>query len=130
MNRFSGLVLPAGPGPAKDHTPVRLQRRHVGLLLNVVVSSAAAATIVLSLVVLCSTATNRQRWYRPSRLLRSAGSQDQLLLLGILLSSSSVLISGLDGSSVPDWMFEIFCSVSRESSVISERLNFWLLHVW
>lgn len=51
------------------------------------------------------------------RLLRSrSGSQDELLLLGILLSSSSVLISGLDEASLSNWTLELLCSVSSDGS--------------
>lgn len=45
------------------------------------------------------------------RLLR-AGGQDELLLLGLLLSSSSVLLSGLDAASLSSWTSELLCSVS------------------
>ncbi|KAK2909650.1 hypothetical protein Q8A73_007365 [Channa argus] len=96
-----------GPGPARDQALVHLQRHHVSLLLFSMVSSAAVGTIFISLlIILClrySSCSQRPR--------SSGGSQDQLLLLGVLLSSSSVLVSGLDGSFVSDWTLEIFCSV-------------------
>ncbi|KAK2845174.1 hypothetical protein Q5P01_011833 [Channa striata] len=114
-----------GPGPARDRALVRLQQRHVSPLLLVMVSSAAAVTISISLcITLCLRSSLRSLTglirvechsccspsvSRPPR--SSGGPQDQLLLLGVLLSSSSVLVSSMDGSSVPEWMLEISCSV-------------------
>lgn len=128
---------PAGPGPPRDQTLVLRQLRGVNLVLYVVVSSAAAVIIIVVLIVLCFIVHHRRHWYNVSawtcrvdqtlncyrtccplclsvlRLLRSStGSQDQLLLLSILVSSSSVLISGLDQASVSNRTLEILCSVS------------------
>ncbi|XP_061574090.1 gamma-aminobutyric acid type B receptor subunit 2-like [Cololabis saira] len=113
---------PAGPGPARDRVQVRVQRRHVSFLLYAVVSSAAVATIFITLGLLVFIILHRKIWSLaagpagpagPPRPPRSTGppSQDLLLLLAVLLSVSSVLVSGLDGSSVPDWIQEICCSV-------------------
>lgn len=112
-----------------------MQWQHVGLLLYGIVSSAAALTIIITLTVLFLTAVH----WKPRcsfsaillnicvrnllvgepgsgcgcRLLRSgSGSRTELLLLGILLSSSSVLISGLDGASLSSGTFGLLCSVS------------------
>ncbi len=143
---------PAGPGPARDQTLVLLQRRHVSLLLYSVVSAAAAVIIIITLTVLFLTVINRKHWcdlltprqcqtlscrlvHEPPavvcpsacRLLRSsAGSQDELLLLGILLSSSSVLISGLDEASLSRWTFELLCSVSLDGCIF-KKINSILL---
>ncbi len=58
------------------------------------------------------------------RLLRSSGgSQDELLLLGILLSSSSVLISGLDEASLSNWTFELLCSVGSDSCILNKYID-------
>ncbi|XP_027131524.1 gamma-aminobutyric acid type B receptor subunit 2 isoform X2 [Larimichthys crocea] len=95
-----------GPGPARDRTLVLEQRRHVGLLLYSIVSAAAAVTIIITLIVLFLAVLCPEHW-----LLTSSGdSQDKLLLLGILLSSSSVLISGLDGASLSNWTSQVLCS--------------------
>lgn len=42
----------------------------------------------------------------------SDGSEDELLLLGVLMSSSSILVSGLDGATWSLWTSELLCSVS------------------
>ncbi|XP_028281013.1 gamma-aminobutyric acid type B receptor subunit 2-like [Parambassis ranga] len=106
LRLMSHLLKFGGPGPARDGPLVRLDHRHVSLLLYCIVSSAAAVTIIASLLVLCFVIINRKHW-----LLSSSGvSQDELLLLGVLLSSSSVLLSGLDGVALSDWTIEILCS--------------------
>ncbi|XP_032413721.1 gamma-aminobutyric acid type B receptor subunit 2-like isoform X1 [Xiphophorus hellerii] len=96
-----------GPGPARDQTLVRQQPLRVGLLLYCVLSAAAVGTIFITLTVLCIIIIGRWRWPRRP----GASPQDELLLLGLLLSSASVLFSGLDRTSLPDPTLEIFCSV-------------------
>ncbi|XP_073340806.1 gamma-aminobutyric acid type B receptor subunit 2-like [Pagrus major] len=109
-----------GPGPARDQTLVVPQRQHVSFLLYVIVSSAAAVTIIITLTVLFFTFINRKH-----RLLRSrSGSQDELLLLGILLSSSSVLTSGLDGASLSNWTLELLCSVRLWTLSVGHAVGF------
>ncbi|TKS82712.1 Gamma-aminobutyric acid type B receptor subunit 2 [Collichthys lucidus] len=62
------------------------------------------------------------------RLLTSSGdSQDKLLLLGILLSSSSVLISGLDGASLSNWTSEVLCSVRLWTLSVGHTVGFAVL---
>lgn len=64
-----GAFGPAGPGPARDRTPVRVQRQHVSLLLYSIVSSAAALTIIITLTVLFLTVINRKHRYSFSTVL-------------------------------------------------------------
>ncbi|XP_039973049.1 gamma-aminobutyric acid type B receptor subunit 2-like [Xiphias gladius] len=123
LRLLNHLLQFKGPGPARDRTLVRLQHRRVNLLLYSIVSSAAAVTFVVALIVLCFVAVPRKRW----RLRSSGGSQDGLLLLGILLSSSSVPISGLDGASVSDWTFEILCSVRLWTLSVGHTVGFAVL---
>ncbi|XP_028986174.1 gamma-aminobutyric acid type B receptor subunit 2-like [Betta splendens] len=112
-----------GRGPARDRALVRLQHRHVSLFVYITVSSAAAVIIFITLLIICLRVINRKHW-----LLRSSSrSQDGLLLLGVLLSSCSVLISGLDGATVSDWMFEMFCSVHLWSLSVGHTLIFTAL---
>lgn len=116
-----------------------------------VLSSAAALTIILTLTILFLTTLHHK--YRsgpemthpvlqkhltilileslceivepgsdPCRRPRS-GSQDELLLLGLLLSSSSILVSGLDGASLSSWTSELLCSVS---SHVQGRALMWV----
>ncbi|XP_038160477.1 gamma-aminobutyric acid type B receptor subunit 2-like isoform X2 [Cyprinodon tularosa] len=109
-----------GSGPAKDQTAVRLQQRRVSLLLYAVISSAAAGTIFISLIFLCLILVGHRR-----RLLRSGSpSQDQLVLLGLLLTSSSVLCSGLDRTSLPDQTLEILCSVRLWTLSVGHTVSF------
>ncbi|XP_034467920.1 gamma-aminobutyric acid type B receptor subunit 2-like [Hippoglossus hippoglossus] len=112
-----------GGGPARDQTLVRPQRRHVKLLQYSIVSSAAAVTIIIALMLLCFIIFHRKHW-----LLRSGSvSQDQLLLLGVLLSSSSVLVSGVDGASVSDGTFEILCSAGVWTLCVGHTVSFTVL---
>ncbi|KAK5604842.1 hypothetical protein CRENBAI_008928 [Crenichthys baileyi] len=96
-----------GPGPAKDQTLVHLQHRQVSLILYTLISSVATGTIFITLIILCIVIISHRRW--PLR--SGSSSQDELLLLGLLLSSSSVLFSGLDRTSLPDRTLEVLCSV-------------------
>ncbi|KAM6910515.1 gamma-aminobutyric acid type B receptor subunit 2-like [Xenentodon cancila] len=112
-----------GPGPARDQTLIRLQHHHVSLLLYVVVASAAGATIFITLTVLCFVVFNHKHWTLTS----GSTSQDLLLLLGVLLSSCSVLLSGLDGASLSDWTFEIFCSVRLWTLSVGHSVGFAVL---
>lgn len=126
-------VCPAGPGPAKDQNLVRLQQRRVSLILFFIMSSIAAVTIIITLTLLCFINVRHKLRYDTVhficsdwRLLcwlisalsasgppsRTDRSQDGLLLLGVLLSSSSIMISGLDEASLSHWMLELLCSVS------------------
>ncbi|XP_032413722.1 gamma-aminobutyric acid type B receptor subunit 2-like isoform X2 [Xiphophorus hellerii] len=109
-----------GPGPARDQTLVRQQPLRVGLLLYCVLSAAAVGTIFITLTVLCIIIIGRWRWPRRP----GASPQDELLLLGLLLSSASVLFSGLDRTSLPDPTLEIFCSNQLQET---GRVQLWIL---
>lgn len=104
---------PAGPGPARDRPLVLVQQLRVPLRAYVAVSSAAALTIISTVALLFLTVINRNRGNRPAGTDPRAGGQDEmLLLLGLLLSSSSVLLSGLDAASLSNWTSQLLCSVS------------------
>ncbi|XP_060890447.1 gamma-aminobutyric acid type B receptor subunit 2-like isoform X2 [Labrus mixtus] len=123
LRLMNHLLKFKGPGPARDRTLVLEQWQHVGLLLYGAVSSAAAVTIVITLTVLCFTVCSRKL-----RLLRwSGGSRDELLLLGILLSSSSVLVSGLDEALLSDLTYEILCSVRLWTLCVGHTVGFSVL---
>ncbi|XP_074538780.1 gamma-aminobutyric acid type B receptor subunit 2-like [Halichoeres trimaculatus] len=112
-----------GPGPVRDRTLVLEQWQHVSFLLYGVISSAAAVTIVITLTVLCFTCCSHRL-----RLLRwSGGSRDELLLLGILLSSSSVLVSGLDEALLSDQTYQILCSVRLWALCVGHTVGFTAL---
>ncbi|XP_035529097.1 LOW QUALITY PROTEIN: gamma-aminobutyric acid type B receptor subunit 2-like [Morone saxatilis] len=133
LRLMNHLLRFKGPGPPRDRTLVLVQQQHIGLLLYSVVSSAASVTIIIALTALLLTVINRI-WLLKS----GSGSQDELLLLGILLSSSSVLMSGLDGASLSDQTSEVLCSVrswSVELSSVGHTLGLpvlftrtWRLH--
>ncbi|KAM6995469.1 gamma-aminobutyric acid type B receptor subunit 2-like isoform 2-T2 [Tautogolabrus adspersus] len=123
LRLMNHLLKFKGPGPARDRTLVLEQWQHVGLLLYGVISSTAAVTIVITLTVLCFTVCSRKL-----RLLRwSGGSRDELLLLGILLSSSSVLVSGLDEALLSDLTYEILCSVRLWTLCVGHTVGFSVL---
>ncbi|XP_071754998.2 gamma-aminobutyric acid type B receptor subunit 2-like [Centroberyx gerrardi] len=118
----SHLVKFKGSGPAADRPVVRLQRRRVGLPLYAVVSSLAAFTVFLTLIVLFLHVWNRKHW-----LLRDGRPRDELLLLGLLLSSSSVPLSGLDGASLSDPTFDLLCSVRLWFLSVGHSVGFAVL---
>ncbi|XP_041650235.1 gamma-aminobutyric acid type B receptor subunit 2-like [Cheilinus undulatus] len=123
LRLMSHLLKFKGPGPTRDRTLVLEQWQHVGLLLYGVVSSAAAVTIVLTLTALCFTVCSQKL-----RLLSwNGGSRDELLLLGILLSSSSVLVSGLDEALLSDQTYEILCSVRLWTLCVGHTVGFAVL---
>ncbi|XP_026173081.1 gamma-aminobutyric acid type B receptor subunit 2-like [Mastacembelus armatus] len=106
LRLLSHLLQFKGPGPVRDQSLVRVQHRHVSLLLYLTASSAAAGTIFITLLLLCLSVFSHKQ-----RLTWSGGARDELLLLGILLSSSSVLVSGLDAAAPSEWVCEVLCSV-------------------
>lgn len=142
---------PAGPGPARDQPVILLQQLRVPLRVYMVVSSAAALTIILTVTILFLTTVNHKYRSDPEMthpvlqkrlnilILQSlceisepgsdtcrrprSGSQDELLLLGLLLSSSSILVSGLDEASLSSWTSELLCSVS---SHVRGRALMWV----
>ncbi|XP_047455614.1 gamma-aminobutyric acid type B receptor subunit 2-like [Mugil cephalus] len=127
LRLMNHLLKFKGPGPARDQTLVLLQQRHVSLLLYSVMSSAAAVIIIVSLIVLCFVLVGHKRPSSSRPLTSGSGSQDELLLLGIVLCSSSVLFSGLDGASLSDWTFDIFCSARLWTLSLGHTLGFSVL---
>ncbi|XP_067456490.1 gamma-aminobutyric acid type B receptor subunit 2-like [Thunnus thynnus] len=125
LRLMNHLLKFKGSGPAKDQTEVRLQQRLVSLLLYSIVSSVATVTIIITLTILCFIIINRKHW-----LLRaSGGSQDELLLLGVLLSSASVLISGLDEALLSDRTLELLCSVRLWILSVGHTVGFSVLFI-
>uniref|UniRef100_UPI0037E940D6 gamma-aminobutyric acid type B receptor subunit 2-like n=1 Tax=Semicossyphus pulcher TaxID=241346 RepID=UPI0037E940D6 len=123
LRLMNNLLKFKGPGPARDRTLVVEQWQHVDLLLYAIISSAAAVTIVITLTVFCFTVCSRKL-----RLLRwSGGTRDELLFLGILLSSSSVLVSGLDEALLTDQTFEVLCSVRLWTLCVGHTVGFAVL---
>ncbi|KAM4557852.1 gamma-aminobutyric acid type B receptor subunit 2-like [Odontesthes bonariensis] len=123
LRLMNHLLKFKGSAPAKDQTLVRLQHRHVSLLLYTIVSSAAAVTVFILLTVLCFIVINYKRWLLSS----GSASQDQLLLLGMLLASSSVPLSGLDEASLSDWTFDLLCSAHLWTLSVGHTLGFIVL---
>ncbi|XP_056901236.1 gamma-aminobutyric acid type B receptor subunit 2-like isoform X2 [Takifugu flavidus] len=118
-----------GPGPARDRPVMLLQQLRVPLRVYMVVSSAAALAIILTVTILFLTTVNHK--YRRPR----SGSQDELLLLGLLLSSSSILVSGLDEASLSSWTSELLCSIRMWTLWVGHTLTFaviftrmWMLY--
>nr|XP_040020912.1 gamma-aminobutyric acid type B receptor subunit 2-like isoform X6 [Gasterosteus aculeatus aculeatus] len=114
-----------GPGPTRDRTLVVVQRQHVSFLLYGIISSAAAGTIFITLALLFFTAICRK--HRPLTL--SDGSEDELLLLGVLMSSSSILVSGLDGATWSLWTSELLCSVRLWTVSLGHTVGFSVLFI-
>lgn len=131
IDKNLGSAPPAGPGPPADRRPVLVQRRRLGLLLSSVLFSAAAVTVAASLSLLVLAIACSKHRYAPLLvsggvaagvmlwlwcILRCAHLEEQLLvLLGVLLSSTSVLLSGLDGALLSSKTLGLLCSVSSIS---------------
>ncbi|XP_030606337.1 gamma-aminobutyric acid type B receptor subunit 2-like [Archocentrus centrarchus] len=128
LRLMNHLIRFKGPGPAKEQTMVHLQHHHISLLLYTIISSSAGVTIIITLIVLFFIIINHKRW----RISSSPGSLDELLLLGILLSSSSVLFSGLDEASLSDGMLEVLCSVHLWTLSVGHTVGFAALftRIW
>ncbi|KAK1895044.1 Gamma-aminobutyric acid type B receptor subunit 2 [Dissostichus eleginoides] len=103
LRLINHLLRFKGPAAARDRTLVLEQGLHVGLLMFGIVSSAAALTIIITLTFLLFTLIHHKH--------ACSGCLEELLLLGLLLSSSSVMISGLDGASLSPEVFQTLCSV-------------------
>ncbi|KAF3839001.1 hypothetical protein F7725_017718 [Dissostichus mawsoni] len=103
LRLINHLLRFKGPAAARDRTLVLEQGLHVGLLMFGIVSSAAALTIIITLTFLLFTLIHRKH--------ACSGCLEELLLLGLLLSSSSVMISGLDGASLSPEVFQTLCSI-------------------
>ncbi|XP_056143038.1 gamma-aminobutyric acid type B receptor subunit 2-like [Lampris incognitus] len=127
-----------GETPARDRTFVSLQPRHIDLISYGVMSSVTTLTIIITLTVLLFSIRHHKHWYVSSqtstasfsnpRLVKASGwPLDELLLLGMLLSSSSVLLSGLDGSLVSEPTFDLLCSVRLWSLSVGHTIGFGAL---
>ncbi|XP_013877646.1 gamma-aminobutyric acid type B receptor subunit 2 [Austrofundulus limnaeus] len=124
LRLMNHLLKFKGPGPAKDQTLVRLQHRPVSLFLYFIMSSAAAVIIFITLMVLCFVIINHRCW--------SGSFQDQFLLLGLLLCSSSVLLSGLDETSLSDEVLDVLCSARLWTLSVGHSVGFMVLftRIW
>ncbi|KAL6109919.1 gabbr2 [Pungitius sinensis] len=125
LRLMNHLLKFPGQRPTRDRTMVVVQRQHVSFLLYGIISSAAAGTIFITLALLFFTAICRK--HRPLTL--SDGSEDELLLLGVLLSSSSILVSGLDGVSWSLWTSELLCSVRLWTFSLGHTVAFSVLFI-
>ncbi|KAK9514483.1 hypothetical protein VZT92_027948 [Zoarces viviparus] len=119
LRLMNQLLTFTGPGPARDQTLVLLQRQHVSFLLYGMMSSAAAVTIFITLTLLFIVIRRKH----------CDGSQDELLLLGVLLSCFSVLVSGLDGASWSSWSSELLCSVRLWTVSLGHTVSFTVLFI-
>nr|XP_054596777.1 gamma-aminobutyric acid type B receptor subunit 2 isoform X2 [Nothobranchius furzeri] len=123
LRLMNHLLKFKGPGPAKDQTLVHLHHHHISLLLYTTVSSAAAVTIFITLIILCFIIIKHKHWLLSS----NTSSWDKLLLVGLLLSSTSVLLSGLDGASLPEEVFNILCSARLWTLSVGHTVGFSVL---
>ncbi|KAM3873543.1 gamma-aminobutyric acid type B receptor subunit 2-like [Diretmus argenteus] len=114
-----------GAGPAKDQVSVRLQPRRVGPVLYWILSSLAVVTIVVTLIIFCFNIRNRKHWL----LMATGRPLDELLLLGILLSTSYIPLSGLDGDLVSDRTLHVLCSVRLWFLSVGHSVGFGVLLV-
>ncbi|KAM4600399.1 gamma-aminobutyric acid type B receptor subunit 2-like [Polymixia lowei] len=123
LRLFPNMVKFQGAGPARDRTLVLLEPRYISMVLYSVVSSATALTIIMTLITLFFIIRHRKHW-----LLRTSFQPlEELLLLGILLSCSWVLLCGLDGALLSDWVFDLLCSVRLWVLSVGHTVGFGVL---
>lgn len=109
-----------GGRPPRDRTEVRPVQRHVTLLLYVVTATTSSLIILLSLSILCFSLINRKL----RLVLWRSQSQEELLLLGVVLGCCSVLVSGLDQISVEDRTRTVLCSVQLWTLTLGHSVVF------
>ncbi|XP_072536021.1 gamma-aminobutyric acid type B receptor subunit 2 [Salminus brasiliensis] len=104
---FASPIWFKGHEHTKDRTHIYPQRMQINLLLYSILASISIFGILVSIALLFFIIQNRG--HRAVQL--SSPSLNTLLILGTLLSYSSVVLFGLDGSSVPEGVFDALCSV-------------------
>ncbi|KAM9309152.1 gamma-aminobutyric acid type B receptor subunit 2-like [Pholidichthys leucotaenia] len=119
----SQLLKFKGPGPARDQTMVLVQHAHTGILIFIIMSSFSAAIIIIILIALVVVLTNCKHW----TIVSADASQDKFLLLGLLLSSSSVLVSGLDQTLLMNQRLDVLCSAAVASLSVGHSLSLIIL---
>ncbi|XP_063042041.1 gamma-aminobutyric acid type B receptor subunit 2 [Engraulis encrasicolus] len=99
--RFQGVE------PPKDRTFVRLQRWHINVPLYSILSVITCLGISMAGAFLFFNIKNRNH-----RLIKmSSPYMNNLIILGGMLSYTSIFLFGLDGSFVSDKVFETLCTV-------------------
>ncbi|KAK1805039.1 hypothetical protein P4O66_019399 [Electrophorus voltai] len=96
-----------GVGPPKDRTFVHPQRRHINVPLYSILSTITILGMLMAGAFLFFNIKNRNH-----RLIKmSSPYMNNLIILGGMLSYTSIFLFGLDGSFVSEKEFETLCTV-------------------
>ncbi|XP_007256952.3 gamma-aminobutyric acid type B receptor subunit 2 isoform X2 [Astyanax mexicanus] len=104
---FASPIWFKGHEYTRDHTHIYPQRMEINIILYSILASISALGILMSIACLFFIILNHG--HRSVQI--SSPSLNTLLILGTLLSYSSVFLFGLDGSYVSEGVFDALCSV-------------------
>ncbi|XP_021322612.1 gamma-aminobutyric acid type B receptor subunit 2 isoform X2 [Danio rerio] len=93
--------------PTKDRTHVYPHRKRISILLYAIVSFLTFLGIFTACIFLVFSLKHRSHW----AISMSRPLMNSLIILGAVLSYSSIFFMGLDGSYVSDRVFEVSCTV-------------------
>ncbi|KAI4896892.1 hypothetical protein NFI96_031593 [Prochilodus magdalenae] len=104
---FASPIWFKGEERTRDHTQVYPQRMEISMVLYSILASITVLGILMAIVFLIF---NIQ--YRNHRVVQmSSPLLNTLLILGTLLSYSFIFLFGLNGSHVPEGVFDALCAV-------------------
>ncbi|XP_056331840.1 gamma-aminobutyric acid type B receptor subunit 2 [Danio aesculapii] len=93
--------------PTKDRTHVYPHRKRISILLYAIVAFLTFLGIFTACIFLVFSLKHRSHW----AISMSRPLMNSLIILGAVLSYSSIFFMGLDGSYVSDRVFEVSCTV-------------------
>ncbi|XP_028837117.1 gamma-aminobutyric acid type B receptor subunit 2-like isoform X1 [Denticeps clupeoides] len=96
-----------GTAPPRDQTLVRPQRKEINVLLYCILSSVTILGMLMASAFLIFNIKNRSHRF----IKMSSPNMNNLIILGGMLSYSSIFFFGLDGSFVSEEVFETLCTV-------------------
>lgn len=112
-----------GAGPTKDRTIIRLLGRSISTVLYSILSAINGLAIITAVTFVFFNIKNRNH-----RFMKTSGQLlDNLLVLGTILSYTSIFIFGLDGFLVPNNHFQILCSIRTWFLSIGYTITFGAL---
>ncbi|XP_028837119.1 gamma-aminobutyric acid type B receptor subunit 2-like isoform X3 [Denticeps clupeoides] len=95
-----------GTAPPRDQTLVRPQRKEINVLLYCILSSVTILGMLMASAFLIFNIKNRSHRF----IKMSSPNMNNLIILGGMLSYSSIFFFGLDGSFVSEEVFETLCT--------------------
>ncbi|KAL7887093.1 hypothetical protein AOLI_G00048140 [Acnodon oligacanthus] len=128
---FATPIWFKGHEHTRDHTHVYPQRMEISMVLYSILASISVLGILMTIVFLFFNIQNCN--HRVAQI--SSPSLNSLLILGTLLSYSFIFLFGLDGSYVPEGVFDALCAIRIWLISIGHSIAFgamlakmWRLH--